>query len=714
MNAPIGAARVWAARVQAVLGRAGRALTIVGLCVAGATAGAADGAAPPAPASGAAPATAASAAAARTLPALELFFRHPKVLAAVLSPSGRRLAVTTAQGAARVGLIVVDLDGTMSARRVASYADADVAEVQWINDDQLVFSVVDLAAGSGEDQRQAPGLFTVRADGSGLDTLVLRQGLPFVRMGAPTPREPLPWNHRVLAVPPNRDPAAAQEFLLGELHVFNHEIREITPYWFDVNTRRKRRLNVPTPDGAVQWHFDSTGEPRLVVTYSKGRTGVHWRGPGQDAWKQIDDSDALQPRFVAQFVDDAGQLYVTRTGGPKGLSELTRFDFDKLRPVEPAWVSVDGFDFRGRVIPGGRGEPALGVRVEADAGTTVWLHPRLKALQQRADERLPGRINALDCRRCTADDAVVLVRSASDTDPGSLWLYTAANDRWSIVARQMEGLDPARMARVDMHRIRARDGREIPVWVTVPPGVKPGASAPAVVLVHGGPWVRGGFWRWQPMEQFLASRGYLVISPEFRGSMGYGDAHFRAGWKQYGQAMQDDVADSLLWARQQSLADPARACIAGASYGGYSTLMGLVRHPQLYRCGVAWAAVTDPFLFLEGSWWVRDDVSSEGRRYSLPELVGDVQRDAEMLRAVSPLEQAARIRAPVLLAFGERDLRVPIQHGERLRAAMRKAGNDPQWVSYADEAHGWRKPENQIDFARRVERFLAEHLSPTP
>ena len=210
------------------------------------------------------------------------------------------------------------------------------------------------------------------------------------------------------------------------------------------------------------------------------------------------------------------------------------------------------------------------------------------------------------------------------------------------------------------------------------------------------------------MEQFLASRGYLVISPEFRGSIGYGSAHYEAGWRQWGQAMQDDVADALLWARQQGLAND-RACIAGASYGGYSTLIGLVRHPELYRCGVAWVAVSDLPLLVKGSWFIVDDISRGGRQ-TLPRLVGDPDRDAVMLRENSPLEQAARIRAPLLLAYGEADLRVPLEHGQRLRAAMTAAGNPPTWISYPNEGHSWRKVATRVDFAKRVEQFLQTHL----
>jgi dipeptidyl aminopeptidase/acylaminoacyl peptidase len=303
----------------------------------------------------------------------------------------------------------------------------------------------------------------------------------------------------------------------------------------------------------------------------------------------------------------------------------------------------------------------------------------------------------------------VLVRSYSDRDPGRYYLYEAASKRWQSISSVMADIDPERMATVELHRIKARDGRELPVWLTQPADAKPGQALPAVVMVHPGPWSRGGTWKWEPYAQFLASRGYLVIDAEFRGSAGYGDAHYKAGWKQWGQAMQDDVADALLWAQQQGRASN-KACIYGAGYGGYSALMGLVRHPDLYRCGIAAVAWTDPFLLLQGSWIGTDNISNYARKYWLPQVIGDAQKDRAMLTANSPLAQAKQIRAPVLLAYGEKDMIAPIAHGEKMREALREAGRPPEWVSYAGEGHAWLQTNNKVDFIRRVEKFLAQHL----
>jgi acetyl esterase/lipase len=630
----------------------------------------------------------------------ERFFQYPSILEAKLSPSGKKLALTTSKGGARVGLVVLDLANGYKAMRTGGFSDADIVEFDWVGENRLVFSVLDLAAGGGQDRRYAPGLFSVNPDGADLRQLVKRQGSPFVRDGSSFDHT-LEWNHRLLKVPLPQEGVLPDEVVVGRMEFGDKRLHSMTPLWLNVRTGRTRSLELRgAPALATDWLFDSKGQPRVAMTQRDGRAAVYWRGPADTAWRQLAENDVFKMPFTPKTVDDAGNLFVTYSDGPEGYGVLTRFDFAKMQPQTPALVSAPGFDFNGSVLLERASSRALGVRLDTDGEQTIWFDEAMKQAQALVDERLPGRVNRISCRRCGAEDMVLLVRSFADTDPGKLYLYEAEHKRLQPISPVMDGIDPRQMAQVDLHRIKARDGRDLPVWLTQPVGLKAGQPVPTVVLVHGGPWVRVGHWQWQPMEQFLASRGYLVISPEFRGSTGYGEAHYRAGWKQWGQAMQDDVADALLWAQKQGLAS-SQACIAGASYGGYSTLMGLIKHPELYRCGVAWVAVTDPFLLLKGSWWVEDDLSDSGRRHLLPQMVGDVEKDAAMLTANSPLAQAKQIKAPLLLAFGESDLRVPIAHGERLRAALREAGRPPEWVSYENEAHSWRMQSTQVDFAKR-------------
>jgi dipeptidyl aminopeptidase/acylaminoacyl peptidase len=639
---------------------------------------------------------------AQTVP-VEAFYRGPDIVQASLSPSGRRLAISTSAGGPRVALAVIDLDDDRKLSMAARFTDADVDRFYWVADDRLVLRIVDLTLGGG-DQTFGPGLFSVKHDGSELRELIAPRR-PFVG-GRRIDREPLDWRHALLAVPA----AAGNEVIVGRYMLDrNDDVEKVIPLRLDVTTLRTRPIVDKAPDDARQWLFDARGEALVAIATKEGRTKVHRREPGSERWQQLADDPWLEARFTPRFVDASGALYVTTHDGPAGYSVLKRFDFASGQPEPKALVSTPGFDFRGHLVesdaPGGN---TLGVRTVTDAETTVWFDARMKKAQAAADARLPGRVNRLSCRRCESDEMVVLVQSWSDQEPGHVWVYRPASDNWYDVGRVRSAVDPRRMGTLDLHRIKARDGLDLPVWVTMPAGADPKKPHPAVVLVHGGPWLRGVTWGWDEDAQFLASRGYVVIEPEFRGSEGYGERHARAGWRQWGLTMQDDVADALQWAVSRGLVDGRRVCIAGASYGGYATLMGLIKHPELYRCGVAWVAVTDPRLLFANSW--RNDISAEARRYGLPTLVGDPAADAAALAAVTPVELASRIKAPLMLAFGGEDRRVPIEHGQRMRAALRDAGQEPEWVLYPGEAHGWLKAETRYDFARRLETFLARHL----
>ena len=270
-------------------------------------------------------------------------------------------------------------------------------------------------------------------------------------------------------------------------------------------------------------------------------------------------------------------------------------------------------------------------------------------------------------------------------------------------------IDPARMGRQQMVRYKARDGRVIPAWLTLPQG-SAGKNLPLVMLVHGGPFLRGGEWGWDADTQFLASRGYAVLAPEFRGSRGFGRDHFRAGMKQWGLAMQDDIADGAKWAIAEGIVDPARICIAGASYGGYAALMGLVNDPGLYKCAINWLGVTDIELMYTGHWSFDSDMSDVYKQYGMPVLVGDVEKDAAQFKATSPLEQAARVTQPLLLAYGGADKRVPLYHGRKFYEAVKLTNPNVEWVVYPDEGHGWQSLTTNIDFWTRVEKFLDRNI----
>jgi dipeptidyl aminopeptidase/acylaminoacyl peptidase len=659
-------------------------------------------------------------AASGSLPPVDHFFKPDAIGAIDLSPTGRRMALSAKGGNGRMGVFVIDLQGSkFTITRAVLFGDADVVDFEWVNDERLVFSATDLQAGLAETYERAPGLYAARYDGTELRQLVETRGRSILSNGEPI--RTLTWNHKLLHVPApseERSGANADEVIVGEMNFTHDDLISITPKWLNTRNAKTRPLSVNrVPSGARSWWFSAQGEPRAVRAYQKGREALHWyqapRGGQSGQWKKIAEGPLFELDIQPLWVGQGDTLFVGHLGGKAGESVVAPFDFAKNVPGKTL-VSSPGFDFEGKLIGDREGKRLLGVRIDTDAEQTIWFDGAYKSAQDRADETLPGRVNRIQCRRCGSNDAVILVLSYSDRDPGRLLLWRQADNggkgAWQGVSTVRPDIKPQQMAGTDLHRIRARDGRDLPVWVTNATGADK-APLPAVVLVHGGPWVRGRSWNWQALPQYLASRGYVVIEPEFRGSEGYGVDHLRAGFKQWGQSMQDDVADALLWARQQGMANEA-ACIVGGSYGGYSALMGLVRHSDLYRCASAWVAVTDPFLYLEGSWWVDDEISGSARQYGLPQLVGDVKKDREMLLANSPLAQASHIKKPLQLVWGSEDRRVPIAHGNRLREALEKAGNPPEWIVLEGEAHGWRKTEHQVDFALKLEDFLARHLKP--
>ena len=516
--------------------------------------------------------------------------------------------------------------------------------------------------------------------------------------------EPLDGNHGLLTVLHD----GSDDVIVGK-YLWNGgqgDFNGIDALRLNVVTGRTTSLSVGRPDHVDQWTFDSLGNARAIATRWRGESEVWWRDTKDAPWRSLAKFPSLGEGFWPDFVDASGKLYVVTRSLSK-TSELKRFDFASNKVDDAPVISIPGFDFNGRVLSDAATGRPLGVRVDTDAESTIWFDPRLKALQKLADERFPGRINRLSCTHCDGD-AVVLNFSYSDQDPGSYWIYRTADSAWESVGRVRPDIDPRTMATLDLHRIAARDGEDLPVWVTKPKQVKGAPPPPGVVLVHSGPWKRGTTWNWNAEAQFLASRGYVVIEPEYRGSWGFGDSHFRKGLKAWGTTMQDDVADAVQWAASKGMVDASRVCIAGADYGGYAVLMGLIRHPESYRCGVAWLAVTDPRLRYEAS--RSSDTSVELRSYTLPMLVGDLVEDADLLKAAAPVEHAGDIRAPLLMAYGRDDRRVPLENGTRMRDALKAAGHDPEYVVYDGEGHGWLKTANEVDWWSRVERFLDKNL----
>ena len=627
------------------------------------------------------------------------FFENPLYAQVQLSPDARHLAIKMGGAGQRYRLVVVNLEDKRMTTPV-NFKDIDVHRFEWVNDKRLVYTTLNA------EKMPGPGLFAVDLDGAHPRTLAVRSWLQTPAVGGAFRKRlsPFTW---LLDQPGAQD----SDLVYAVTRGFGNGSLLDSPSIVRVNTVTGAWKTVAGTTGDMhRYILDARGEPRLTFGQDKGELTIYTRDAAIDSdWRKLVSGAAyatsgrLPFHPIAFGPDDT--LYVAARKASGGLAALHTARLDTLEISRDPVLNVPDFDFRGTpVISNGK---LLGFRYLADAEGSVWFDPAMKTLQAEVDKLLPNTLNLVDVAR-RPQTGWVLVTAYSDRLPSTFYAYNTQSKKLMEIGPARPGVQAAHMAARELVRIKARDGRTIPTWVTVPDGEQ--KKLPMVVLVHGGPWMRGGTWSWNAQAQFLASRGYVVVEPEFRGSTGFGEAHTLAGLKEWGGKMQDDVADAAQWAVAQGVADPERICIAGGSYGGYSALMGLVNDGALYKCGIAWAAVTDMELLFNGSWWNPADTPEEFRKYGMPELIGDPVKDAARIRAVSPVLRAAQIKRPLLLAHGGADRRVPIQHGRRMLDALKEHGADVTWVEYEEEGHGWAMPKTRIDFWTKVEAFLGRHI----
>jgi dipeptidyl aminopeptidase/acylaminoacyl peptidase len=633
-------------------------------------------------------------------PPIASFFANPKISEAALSPDGKYVAIVVSADNGRMVLDIMDTDAT-SRRTIKAFTNADIEGVHWVNDQRLVYSTTDYGEAQA-DVRFWPGLFAVDRDGSGDRILVSKVPEPVSATGKNQNSRMLPGHTFFFDVDRSN---SSDDVFVEQWEISNiYEVQAVRLLRLDTRTGISKPFD--RPGNSIAWLIDQSGVPRANVTLDKGMEQLYYREPANDKWRKLQEFSAYDGKEIwPDFFGPDGSLYVTATTNGD-TSALFRYDLEKNALEHEPLIALDGYDFNGQFIVDYAKKKLLGVRYQTDATGTAWLDAGLKKIQKTVDTALPGTVNAISVSR-NGNMEKVLVRSHSDVQPPIWYIYDTAKVRLVEIEASHPDVDRKKMSQENMVHYAARDGLQIPAYLTLPRG-SPEKNLPLVVLVHGGPYVRGVSWHWDPEVQFLASRGYAVLEPEFRGSTGYGSKLFRAGWKQWGLAMQDDIADGARWAIAQGIADPKRICIAGASYGGYATLMGLAKDPDLFRCGVEWVGVTDINLMFRSNW--SNDASEEWQKYGMPMLVGDPVKDAEQIKNTSPVNVAAKIRQPLLMAYGGSDHRVPIEHGKSFRDAVRAHNDKVEWIEYPDEGHGWALVKNRVDFWTRVEKFLDANI----
>jgi dipeptidyl aminopeptidase/acylaminoacyl peptidase len=303
----------------------------------------------------------------------------------------------------------------------------------------------------------------------------------------------------------------------------------------------------------------------------------------------------------------------------------------------------------------------------------------------------------------TADEQKWVVSYVTDDGPTSYYLYDRPTKKADFLFVNNSKLEKYKLARMEPVSFTAKDGLTIHGYLTKPVGVE-AKNLPAVLYVHGGPWARDT-WGFNPVAQWLANRGYAVLMVNYRGSTGYGKAFLNAGNKEWAGKMHQDLIDAKEWLVKQGIADPKKVAIAGGSYGGYATLVGLAFTPEEFACGVDIVGPSNIITLLKTipPYWAPLKVLFTKR-------VGDLEKDEKFLKERSPLYKADKITRPLLIGQGKNDPRVKVAESDQIVEAMRKAGKPVEYVVYPDEGHGFARPENRLQFFAIMEQFLAKHL----
>ncbi|MEO0690068.1 MAG: S9 family peptidase [Pseudomonadota bacterium] len=457
--------------------------------------------------------------------------------------------------------------------------------------------------------------------------------------------------------------------------------------------------------GVDIWLPDDAGSVRLGLGWRRKRLSIYYRENETSDFNRvarIKDGDTEGFFDAVQILSGSSRGFVLDEN-EEGRVGLRLFDYDTREVVEtfyenPNWDVEDvWFDDNGQ---------PLAAFYTDDRQRTVWFDEEYKTQHERLSKALEGNDVWILAR--SQDGRQMLVSAGSEADPGVLYFYDANTKELAEFAQYRPGLDFRLLARPKPVSYTARDGTEIRAYLTLPKGRNP-KDLPLIIHPHGGPFGIRDTLRYDDQVQFLANRGYAVLQPNFRGSWGYGTRFYDLGVGEVGRGMQDDLDDAMDWAVERGIADPARVCIVGGSYGGYAALWGVLRNPERYRCAASWAGVTDWTRMLKYDRRVM--TRQAGKRWSA-RIEGE--DEAFDLKDVSPYRLAKDLSRPVLLAHGTADDNVPFKQYEQMVKSARKAPVALTTLVIEGEGHGFSRAKSEQQWYDALDAFLAKHNPADP
>lgn len=620
------------------------------------------------------------------------FARNAEFTSLKISPGGQYLA-TRVPFENQNALIIIDRKTMQTLSTVRFESNQQVGRFSWVNDSRIVASVLrpqsanNRAADFGE-------LFAIDAD-RGRSQMIFGFRAGKSSTGTRTKRAEAAWAWGVLTNPLIND----KKHVLVTGYPANQSGEGIpTVYKVNVYNGVKRpimRLPLPQSVAVADSELErwaSTGRD------SKRRPLLHLRTQSKSDWKVVWEGDGpehlLQP---VAFTNDS--LYVLSNIDTPTISLIELNLETKERNVI---ISHERYDMESAVFGSKPGELlAVCTRADRPRCFPVDLNHQQSGLMADLGRAFPEQSVSFSSWTRTGDFVSILVRS--DRNPGDYFLIDTKELNATHIVSRRGWVKPDDMAPKNPISFSSRDGNTIEGYFTKPVGSE--GPVPTVVVVHGGPHGPRDDWHYEGAIQLLASRGYGVLQINYRGSGGYGREFETSGHRKWGTVIQNDITDGVRWAIGKSLIDADRVCISGGSFGGYSAIMSAAREPDLYRCAIAHVGVYDLALMFRAG----DIPGSRGGRAYLHRVLGS---DEDALSSQSPVNHVDKIKAALMISYGQRDDRAPPIQSKRLIDALDAAGKPYELLVEGREGHGFVSEEARLRFFEKQLAFLDKHIRP--